>query len=204
MKPFTKNEYIISGGIFILVIFITVLNLNIAVRRSRDVQRRADLGAISDALAKYNEDFGYFPPSIKGMLKACKGENFESVVVDIKDDPVFDRKKLFTGFRGCNWGEDELRDPFDQAYEPYLVIIPQDPSKADGISYLYISNENLFQIYAYLEGEESEQGFNESIIRRGLMCGNNICNFGKSYHDIPLDKSIEEYEEELELLRRTR
>jgi len=204
MKPFTKNEYIITGVIFFLVIVITLLNLRVAIRRSRDVQRRADMGVIANVLEKYNEDFGYFPPAEDGKLKACKAENFDEVVADIKDDPVFDRKKLFTGFRVCSWGEDELRDPFDSEYEPYLKVIPQDPSEEDGILYTYFSNENLFQIYAHLEGGNTEESYDQGIVGRNIKCGDRVCNFGKSYADIPLDKSIEEYEMELEMLRRTR
>lgn len=204
MKAFTKNEYTAAGIIFFFLVVITLLNLNIAVRRSRDVQRRSDLGAMANALETYNEDFGYFPPAEDGMIKACPGDKFDEVITDIKDDPTFERKKLFTGLRKCNWGEDGLRDIFDLNYEPYLKIIPQDPSDKGGISYLYISNENLFQVYAYLEGESSEEGYNPGIVKRGLKCGNKICNFGKSYTDIPLDRSIEDYEAELELLRRTR
>jgi hypothetical protein len=203
MKAFTKSELKGVGIIFFFLIVITLLNLNIAVRRSRDVQRRADLGAIANALEIYNEDFGYFPPVSDGKLKACPGENFEEVVADIKDDDVFQRQKLFEGLRACSWGEDGLRDLFDQDYEPYLKIIPQDPSEDDGISYLYISNENLFQILAYLEGEESEDGYNPGIVARGLQCGDKICNFGKSYKDIPLDKSLEEYEAEVAEKRKT-
>lgn len=63
MKPFTKNEYFVTGVIFLFLVVITLLNLNIAVRRSRDVQRRSDLGAVANALETYNEDFGYFPPN---------------------------------------------------------------------------------------------------------------------------------------------
>jgi len=204
MKSFTKNEYIAVGVIFFFLVVITLLNLNIAVRRSRDVQRRSDLGAIANALEVYNEDFGYLPPAEDGMLKACPGDKFDEVVADIKDDPTFQRQKLFSGLRKCSWGEDELRDLFDPAYDSYLKIIPQDPNENSGTSYLYISNENLFQIYAYLEGESSEEGYNPGIVQRGLMCGNNVCNFGKSFKDIPLDQSLEDYEAELDLLRRTR
>lgn len=144
------------------------------------------------------------PPTDDGMIKACPGDNFDDIVTDIKDDKVFDRNKLFTGLRKCNWGDDELRDLFDLQYDPYLKVVPQDPREESGISYLYLSNENLFQIYAYLEGENAEDGYDPEIVKRGLMCGSKVCNYGKSYVDIPLNKSIEEYEEELEYIRSTR
>ena len=201
MKPFKKQELLTISAIFLCLIFITLFNLRIAVRRSRDVQRRADLGAIANALEKYNEDFGYFPLAQGGRLKACKADNFNEVVMDIQDDLVFDRNKYFTGLRECSWGEDNLRDLLDATYEPYLNVIPQDPKEDEGISYLYISSGGLFQIYAYLEGEESEEGYNPGIVERNLRCGSQVCNFGKTYADTPLDKSLEEYEEELQRLK---
>ena len=197
MKPFNKNEYILTSSIFLLVIVITIFNLRVAKRKSRDAQRRADLGAIAVALEKYNEDFGYFPPANEGRLVACKAENFNEIAADIKDDEVFDRQKLFEGIRACGWGKDELTDLFDEDYEAYLKVIPRDPNGDDGMSYQYFSNENLYQIYAYLEGENAEDGFSSLIVQRGIKCGKMVCNYGKSFNDIPLDKSIEEYELEI-------
>jgi hypothetical protein len=48
-----------------------------------------------------------------------------------------------------------------------------------------------------LEGEE-EAEYRQDLVEYGLMCGERVCNFGKSSGSTPLDKSIQEYENELE------
>ena len=194
MKPFTKSElkFVIFSLLFIFII--TGYNLRIALRKSRDSQRMSDLGSISDALNQYQKDYGFFPPSENGMIKACKADNFDEILKDLSKDSIFDRNKLFTGLKVCNWGQDQLRDLTDDSYKPYLDRIPSDPKQSKGISYFYISDTNFYQIYAYLEGEVKESAYNIDIVKRNLKCGNEICNFGKSYSDIPLGLSIEEYE----------
>ena len=104
---------------------------------------------------------------------------------------------FFKTLRGCDWGKDALRDVSDDSYEPYLKNIPNDPKAASGYSYLYISNTNRYQVYAYLEGQNTEVGYREGIVSRKLKCGSNVCNFGKAYGETPLEKSIEEYENEI-------
>lgn len=180
MKPFTKKELLIVISILATVFLITLKDLGISVRRSRDAQRRADLGSISDALIAYFADFSYFPPSESGRIKACPAENFD-----------------FENLRACEWGEDSLKDITDLAYPPYLSRIQSDPKKSEGVSYLYFSNTQRYQIYAYLEGGIDESGFNEGIVARNLACGSRTCNFGKSSGDTPLDISIDEYERQL-------
>jgi hypothetical protein len=75
--------------------------------------------------------------------------------------------------------------------------IPQDPEADKDMSYLYLSNSNRFQVFAFMEGKDEEIGFDEAIVRRNLACGEGyVCSFGKSYAS-PLDRSIEDYEKEL-------
>lgn len=200
MKPFTKHELIGVGVILLVIFIITLANLQVAIRRSRDVQRRADLGAISNALGRYQEDFGFFPPSEAGKIKACKGENFESVIKELEEKEEFDQNKFFSeALTPCDWGGDSLSDLglFGDELSSYLKVILQDPKRGEGMSYLYLSNTRRFQLYSYLEGEEEEEGYNLGIVNRKLLCGNKICSFGKSFANTPLDKSIEEYEQEL-------
>ena len=197
MKPFSKNEAI---GVILILLFtfsVTFYNLRISVRRSRDVQRRSDLGVISDAILRFQEGFGYFPPSRDGKIKMCKGDNFDEVVATLRQLEEFDRNLFFEGLRGCDWGKDSFRDLTDETYEPYLKLIPKDPREAEGLEYYYISNTNRFQIYSYLEGEEAETGFNIGVVKRNLPCGQKTCNFGKSSGDTPVDMSIDEYERQL-------
>ncbi len=202
MKFFTKNELISVTIIFIIVGAFTFSGLKTSIRRSRDAQRRADLGSISDALHKYQEEFGFFPPSENGKIKACKGDDFDQKLEEIKKEEKFDRNKFFEALSTCEWGQDSLIDVSEDSREPYLKTIPADPKGGVGISYLYLSNTGRFQIYAFLEGGEEEAGYSQTIVSRNLSCGNKICNHGKSSGDTPLDKSIEEYE--LELLEKSK
>lgn len=197
MKPFTKTEIKLTLLIFIAVFVITSLNLRVALRRARDSQRRADIGAITDALIAFHESYGFFPPSQDGKIKICKGDNFDEVVKDISDDKIFDRNKFFTGVVPCDWGKDSFEDVFGSG-KAYLPTIPGDPRPNTGASYYYISDQEFFQIFTYLEGEKAEDTYNNSVVGRSLGCGIKICSYGKSYLDIPLGKSIEEYRREIE------
>ncbi|OGM13709.1 hypothetical protein A3A76_02555 [Candidatus Woesebacteria bacterium RIFCSPLOWO2_01_FULL_39_23] len=196
MKPFTKSE--IKGvSIILLVIFsVTAINLKVALRRARDAQRRDDVGALDSALNKYQVDFGFFPPSTTdGKILACKGPNYSPLPENMEKE---ERMKAFLAMlKGCVWGKDAFRDVNDDSYPPYIKILPADPKSDEGISYFYISNGNRFQIYTYLEGGDGEIGFRQGIVDRQLPCGNQICNFGRSYGATPLEKSIEEYENDI-------
>ena len=74
--------------------------------------------------------------------------------------------------------------------------LPFEPKAEDGLNYFYISNGKYFQIYAHLEGKDEAEN-DPKIARRNIPCGSAICNFGRSSGDTPLDKSLEEYENEL-------
>jgi len=106
MKPFSKQELIGVTLIFIVVFGLTFIGLQASIRRSRDVQRKADLGAISDALHKFQEEFGFFPPSDGRKIRACKGNNFNEILTEIKDTETFDRELFFQGLRACEYGVD--------------------------------------------------------------------------------------------------
>lgn len=85
-------------------------------------------------------------------------------------------------------------------YPPSLAEVPglpKDPSTPAGYSYLYITDGKFFQLYASLEGQKDESQYNAVIASLNLKCGNYICNFGKASGNTPLDKTIEEYENEL-------
>lgn len=181
----------------VVIFLVTLLNLRVAVRRSRDVQRRTDLNELAGALVDFSGNYGFFPPSEDGKIKACKGQNFDSEIAGVLSRQPLDRSELFKLLRGCEWGKDALVDLFDPEYPAYMKNIPQDPKSSLGATYLYFSNEKRFQIFGYLEGGDEEIGYSQAIVARGLACGNKICNFGKAYGETPLDKSLEEYENEL-------
>lgn len=196
MKPFTKNEIKLTSLILLVILVFTFLNLRVSLRRARDSQRRSDIGAIADALDKYQKEFGFFPPSTAdGKILACKGSNFGPIPPGIKESEK--RDYFFKLLEGCDWGKDSLTDVNDDSYEPYLKVIPGDSKQSKGYSYLYVSNTNRYQLYAHLEGGNTEVGYRTGIVERNLKCGINICNFGKAYGETPLERSIEEYENEL-------
>jgi hypothetical protein len=73
-----------------------------------------------------------------------------------------------------------------------MTNLPEDPNYKSGATYLYLSDGNRYQIYAAMEGAD-EPEVDSKIIARNLMCGNKICNIGRSYN-VPSNISIEEYD----------
>jgi type II secretory pathway pseudopilin PulG len=185
MNFFSKSEIKALGIIFGVLLIISIPNFILSLRRARDAQRKADIGSIYDSLNKYQADFGTFPLSVNGRIAACgpveikKGELGDTVI-----------------FSACSWNKDSLADLSDPNYPAYMRIIPGDPWTGKGWSYYYLSNGSTYQIYGSFEGED-EAEYDPKIIKRNLNCGTQICNFGKSFGKTPLDKSIEEYENEM-------
>jgi len=193
MKFFTKKETLVISLILGFIFVTSFYNFKISLRRSRDAQRKADLGTIANALGAYKSDFGFYPPSLDGKIVACKKEGVETLtnnnqVLGKEIDPL-------DFFEPCEWGQDALRDVFDPEYPPYLATLPQDPQFDSGASFFYVSNQDNFQVYTALEGKDEDA--NQSIVaERGLSCGTKTCDFGRS-SGAPLEKSLEEYENEL-------
>lgn len=197
MKSFNKEE---SIAIFIILLLISVIsfrNFQLALRRSRDSDRKQDLSRVSEALRFYQDDFGFFPPSDEeGRIVACNKDG-SPVEIELESDETGLEEQLLEVFEPCEWGSDSLRDENDLDYPAYMAGLPKDPQWEKGMKYIYRSNTRHFQIYASLEGE-GEDEYNPDIVEFGVGCGERICNFGKSSGAIPLDKTLEEYENELE------
>lgn len=186
MRFFSKEEALVICSILLLIVIISFGNFKVSLRRSRDAQRKNDIGAISDGIAKYGNDFAKYPlSSPEGKILACRPK--------VSQDK---KAKKIVEFEPCEWGKDSLRDALDLTYPVYIETLPSDPQASEGERYLYLSNGARFQIYAALEGEEDDE-YDPKILVRGLTCGNRTCNFGRA-SGVPLDKSIEEYENELE------
>lgn len=178
---FKKNELIALTIILSTLLIAIFVNLKISFRKARDAQRKGDIRSIYDALLSYHEDFGFYPDAIDGMIAACEPVEFDSFGTAV--------------FSPCRWGWDELRDVFDDEYPKYLTL-PSDPHHTYGTKYLYVSDRIHFQIYAALESDQEDE-YSEDVVARDLKCGEQICNFGRSDGKTPLDKSLEEYENEL-------
>lgn len=179
---FRGTDKIVVILILISLLTLSYFNLQSSFRKSRDAQRKSDIRSIYDGLMTYQNDFGSFPASSEGKIVACKGE--------------LDEETNLYGLIPCEWYWDGLRDVNDESYPAYLQNIPSDPFHGKGARYLYISNGKHFQVYAALEsGREDE--YDPNIVARQLNCGDRICNFGRADGKVPLDKSLEEYENEL-------
>lgn len=182
MKFFTKEETLVVGTILLFITLVTLYNLRISLRRARDAQRKSDMGQIAGALAKYREDFGFLPlSSTDHKILACEPVKQEGLIVK---------------FSPCEWGKDKIVDLNDPNYPPYINSLPLDPQTGQGSYYVYLSNAKRFQILASLEGKDEDE-YNPKIEARRISCGVRLCNFGVAYSKTPLDKSIEEYENEI-------
>lgn len=184
---FSKKDFFVVLTILVLLVSSIWLNLQVSLRKGRDIQRKNDIRGIHDALHAFQADFGFFPPSDdQGRIMACISD-VNNVATDQFGNVIYE---------SCEWGKDSLKDVFDPSYPPYLGTIPNDPRAAEGRTYYYEASDSRFQIYGALEGSD-EPEFDESIVNRSLSCGNETCNFGRANLDTPLDKSVEAYENEL-------
>lgn len=74
---------------------------------------------------------------------------------------------------------------------------PKDPATPSGYAYLYLTDGKYYQIYTSLEGKSDESQYMPSVVALNLKCGKFVCNYGRSSGNIPLDKTLEEYENEV-------
>jgi type II secretory pathway pseudopilin PulG len=197
MKFFSKKE---TGWILVILVLIasaSLYNFRISLRRARDAQRKADLGEIANAIGAFQNDFGFYPPSLDGKIVACKKDGVDNYA-EYKDSLLTKDNEidLFEIYAPCEWGNDSLSDVFDPEYPPYIDTLPMDPQGSAGAHYTYISNKNRFQLYTGLEGKD-EDDMQSVIAERNISCGTHICDFGRASGATPLEKSIEEYENEL-------
>ena len=173
MFGFNKKDTKIISLILLLIISLTLFNFQTSLRKARDNQRKNDLRSIFDALNIYQDEEGSFPASSSdGRIMACDGKLGESNIMI---------------YEPCEWYQSTLTN---------LQMLPGDPRQGQGRSYYYISNQKHYQIYAALESNR-EAEYDQSIVSRNLPCGKHICNFGRGDGKTPLDKSLEEYENEL-------
>jgi type II secretory pathway pseudopilin PulG len=195
MKFFTKKESLITMLILALIALVSIPNFKVALRRERDANRKADIGNILKGLSTYYKDFGFYPPSSPdGRIIACKKEGINELTkLTVKEKDL--ETKLKDLFAPCDWGKDSLRDVFDKTYPAYIGTLPADPDTNKGVRYMYFSDTQHIQLYASLEGSD-EAEYSEAIVGRNLSCGTQICNFGRASGTVPLDKSIEEYNQE--------
>jgi len=173
MFGFNKKDTKIISLILFLIVSLTLFNFQMSLRKARDNQRKNDLRNIFDALNIYQEEVGSFPASSPdGKIIACNGKLGENDVMI---------------YEPCEWYQSTLTN---------LKMLPGDPRQGQGRSYYYVSNQKHYQIYASLESNR-EAEYSPAVVARSLACGKYSCNFGRADGKTPLDKSLEEYENEL-------
>lgn len=173
MRIFTKGETFAVSLILLILATISFFNFKTALMRSRDLQRKNDNGYMLKALEDFKTDFAFYPASTKdGRISACNGP--------------------------CTWGKDPLRDIKDPSYPPYLKVIPADPDTNSGAAYTYVSDGEHFQLLASLE-DKNDVEYNPKLAALNIMCGVRVCNYGRASSGVPLDKTLQEYNNEIEL-----
>ncbi len=184
MKKFSKEEIIGTIIIFLILFAVSIPNFGLSIRRSRDQNRRDDIGGLQQALVEYYADFGVFPKSSPdGEMIACKNPE-DKVVVDEKG-------RLIVNLIPCVWGRDALVDLTPGSTKVYVKTLPLDPKSENGDKYIYISDGYRYQVLAAFESDD-EAGYDKEVFARKIKCGIRICNMGKSYNS-PINISIEEY-----------
>ena len=191
-KIFTKPELISLVTIFLLLIVIAIPNFMASLRRARDQIRRDDLGALMQSLNGYNEYYGSYPlSSDDGKIIDCLRPGGFEPYIDEYEKWIFDTI-------GCEWGKDSF-DNLETGFK-YMNTLPSDPEEQKGYQYLYLSDGERYQIFVAMEGKD-EAEVDPKIINMGLMCGNKVCNVGRSYNcDLP--KNLDQCEEEQSLLQK--
>lgn len=171
MLGFTKKEIKIVTAILAMILLATAINLVAAIRKARDAERKGDVRQITRIIDDFQTKQGFIPASQDGKIVACNPD------YDALGNPIYNV---------CNWGEDEING----------AKLPTDPHSEDGVGYLYLASAKNYQVFASLESVKEEE-YDPKIVARGLSCGTKVCNFGLT-SGVPLEKSIEEYENELD------
>jgi len=169
---FSKNEKIIVLGVLLVILTLSFFNFKTALRRRRDFQRKEDVRNITEALEFFKIEYGLLPESKDGQIVGCRP----------RKEKVNGKEVIF--FEKCVWGQDKLGE----------FEIPGDPKTAAGFAYTYLATPKRYQVFASLESAD-EAEYDPAIVKRGISCGVLVCNFGLG--DVPLDKSLEEYENEI-------
>lgn len=182
---FNKSETLSLVVIFLILVGIAIPNFAASLRRSRDQVRRDDLGSLMTALEKYKIDFGIYPPSSSdGQIMDCLKPG---------DTPYKDKKGFWViNSVPCEWGKDPLVNLLTK--NTYMTILPRDPDWQKGVSYLYISDGDRYQLFASMEGK-NEPEVDSKIIAENLKCGTRVCNVGR-FVNCEIPKTLEKCEQE--------
>jgi len=121
---FTLIELLVVISIIGILAALVMVNFNAARERARDVQRKSDLDQVKKALRMYYNDYGVYPESDGGQIKACT-------------PPVVLR-----------WG-----GSFACGSMVYMKKLPTDPVEGKTYYYNYASSGQDFCLWARLENK---------------------------------------------------
>jgi len=156
-KGFTLIELLISIAILGILATIGMSTFRNSQMRSRDVQRKANLKQVANALELYYSDYGKYPDAGSGEIKACND-----------------------GISLCDWGEGEFTD----GKTVYFKKLPKDPTP--GLNYFYKlvadSSNQKYQLFARLENSQDQDCIDENCDPESESgfppaCGEETCNF---------------------------
>lgn len=157
---FTLVEILVSIVIISTIMLFAMGNFLTSLARSRDGERKSDLGQVARAVELYYNDHGEYPVSnVAGEIVGCGGNP-------------------------CAWGEEFA----DANGTMYMVSLPVDPRP--GLSeYFYDSDGTFFQVYTRLERTDDPEvpKLSGNPANYGVDCGNLECNFGLSSPNITVE-----------------
>lgn len=168
---FTLVELLVVITILGILATIGLVAFTSAQARGRDTQRKSDLKQIASALELFYSDYGKYPDSGGGQIKAC-GYNSATSVGTL-----------------CVWGSGEFRDTngSGNTKTTYFKSLPKDPIGTYNYYYRPVTVSSVanqgFQLYAELENSQDQNclGGNCSThndLPSGVSCGSNgSCNF---------------------------
>lgn len=189
---FTKFELISVLVIFAVLIAVAIPNFGASIRRARNQVRRDDLGALQKSLADFYTDFGKFPlSSDDGKIIACLAPG---------STPIKDSKGHWSiDYVACSWGVDYFVNVTNgNKYMP--TQLSRDPDWQKGASYTYLSDGEMYQLYASMEGND-EAEIDPKIVAKRISCGDRVCNVGR-YVGCDTSKTLSECESEAKLLKK--
>ena len=161
-KGFTLIELIVVIGIISILAVgaLAALNPFAQFQKANDVRRKSDFSQIQKALETYYQDQGHYPPNATQCTYEILGNN--------------------GGGNDCiEWG---------QSWQPYMNVIPSDPTTGNKYVYYVTSDGQSYYLYANLNrGAQDPQACNSgnacnSLSSNGIpanSCGGK-CNFGVS------------------------
>lgn len=156
---FTLMELMIAVAIMMILSAVSLGSFWQSQKKSRDTQRKSDLGQIGRALEMFNEDFFQYPESDGGNMLGCQTE-------------------ADGAFVACTVGREFAAYP-GGVKQIYMKKFPGDPQGGD--NYYYTEEGSGFALYSVLENTQDASyhatGWDASGTGSGDECGGEVCRY---------------------------